>query len=248
MTCAPTQAEPDSHEERLARVRQLVRQPRQRMAPGLREVRAATQVFRHLAERVGPVDPQGEIPRAIRRQHWSAVYVPLMWAAACGDRECPQWLGHAASGGPPIVVGGVEMAGEDAVYAGWDALRETMSSWGIETREDLSEWIHNQGFVQPRWGAHFCARAQERILNGAVIRDVRCAALESACVQITLQACQRGLPPEPSHSQQGQTSGDTAGLTDVEDVSHTSWVRLDGVDLQEFFDRRLRVMQCCPHF
>ena len=158
-TCAPTQVEPDSHEERLARVRQLVRQPRQRMPPGLREVRAATQVFRHFAERVGPVDPQGEVPRAIRRQHWSAVYVPLMWAAACGDRQCPllRWLGHAASGGPPIVVGGVEMAGEDAVYAGWDALRETVSSWGIETREDLSEWIHNQGFVQARWGAHFCA-------------------------------------------------------------------------------------------
>ena len=56
----PTQVEPDSHEERLARVRQLVRQPRQRMAPGLREVQAATQVFRHLAERVGwirKVDP-----------------------------------------------------------------------------------------------------------------------------------------------------------------------------------------------
>ena len=78
------QVEPDSHEERLARVRQLVRQPRQRMAPGLREVQAATQVFRHLAERVGAVDPQGEIPHAIRRQHWSAVHVPLMWAAACG--------------------------------------------------------------------------------------------------------------------------------------------------------------------
>ena len=70
-TCAPAQVEPDSHEERLARVRQLVRTPRLRMAPGLREVRAATQVFRHLAERVGPVDPQGEVPRAIRRQHWS---------------------------------------------------------------------------------------------------------------------------------------------------------------------------------
>ena len=123
------------------------------------------------------------------------------------------------------------MAGEDAVYAGCDALRETMSSWGIETLEDLSEWIHNQEFVQPRWGAHFCARAQERILNGAVIRDVRCAALESACVQITLQACQRGLPLEPFHSQQGQKSGDTVGLTGVEDVSHTSWVSLDGGDL-----------------
>ena len=85
-------------------------------------------------------------------------------------------------------------------------------------------------------------------MNGAVICDVRCAALESACVQITLQACQRGLPPEPSHSQQGQTSGDTPALTVVEAVSHTSRVRLVGVDLQEVFDRRLRVVQCCPHY
>ena len=54
------------------------------------------------------------------------------------------------------------MAGEAAVHAGWDALQEAMSSWGIQSREDLSEWIHNQGFVQPRWGAHFCARAQEQ--------------------------------------------------------------------------------------
>ena len=97
-------------------------------------------------------------------------------------------------------------------------------------------------------GAHCCARAQERILNGAVTRDVRCAAIESACVQITLQACQRGLPPEPSHCEQGQTSGDTPGLTIVENVSHDSWCRLDGVDLQEVFDRRLRVMQGCPHY
>ena len=98
-------------------------------------------------------------------------------------------------------------------------------------------------------GCSFCARAQERrVLSGAVTRDVRCAALESACVQITLQACQRGLPPEPPHSQQGQTNGGTPGSTVVEDVSHTSWVRLDGVDLQEVFDRRLRVMQCCPHY
>ena len=64
------------------------------------------------------------------------------------------------------------MPGEAAVYAGWDALQETMSSRSIQSREDLSEWIHNQRFVQPRWGAHFCVRAQERILNGAVTRDV----------------------------------------------------------------------------
>ena len=94
-TCAPTQVEPDSHEERLARVRQLVRQPRQRMAPGFRQ--------RHRYSVILPKEWVPWIRKAIRRQHWSAVFVPLMWAAACGDRECPllQWLGHASSGGIP---------------------------------------------------------------------------------------------------------------------------------------------------
>ena len=102
VTCAPTQVEPDSHEELLARVQQAVGHPWHRLAPDVREVRAAIQVFRQLVRRVGPMDP-----RAIRHQHWSVVFVPLMWAAACCDRECPvfQWLGRAAACGPPIVVG-----------------------------------------------------------------------------------------------------------------------------------------------
>ena len=48
VACAPTQIEPDSHEERLARVRQAVGHPWQRLAPDVREVRAAIQVFRQL--------------------------------------------------------------------------------------------------------------------------------------------------------------------------------------------------------
>ena len=86
VTYLPTQIEPDSDEERFARVPQSVRRPRQRWALDVREVRAVTQVFRQLVGRVGPVDPQGDVPRAIKHQHWSAVCVLLMWAAACGDR------------------------------------------------------------------------------------------------------------------------------------------------------------------
>ena len=41
VTCAPTQIEPDSHEERLALVQQAVGHPWQRLAPDVREVRAA---------------------------------------------------------------------------------------------------------------------------------------------------------------------------------------------------------------
>ena len=177
------------------------------------------------------MDPRGDVPRAIRHQHWSVVFVPLMWAAACGDRECPvlQWLGRAAACGPPIIVGGIEMPAEDAVFVGWDALREAMSS-GHQSREDLSEWIHNQGFVQPRWGAHFCARAQERILHGAVTRDVRCTAVESACVQITLQACQ-GLHPESSNQVFAVDDGVCTQTTPVIPSSPTPWQMLDDIDV-----------------
>ena len=122
--CRPTQIEPDSHEERSARVRQAVRHPWHGLAPDVREVRAVIQVFRQLVRRVGPVDLEGDVPRAIRHQHWSVVFVPLVWAAACGDRECPvlQWLGRAAASGPPIIVGGIEMAGKAAVCAGWGCI------------------------------------------------------------------------------------------------------------------------------
>ena len=139
------------------------------------------------------------------------------------------------------------MPAEDAVFAGWDALREAMSSWGIQSREDLSEWIHNQGFVQPRWGAHFCARAQERILHGAVTRDVRCTALESACVQITLQACQRGLPPEPSNQVFAVDDGVcTQTAPPVVPSSPTPWQMLDDIDVDAVYHTRFNVLQNCP--
>ena len=248
VTQMATEVESDSHEERVARVRQLMRRPiHQRELPGMREVRAAMRLFRNLGERVGPVDFDGEIPRAIRRQQWSAVYVPLMWAAASGDRECPllHWLSNAASRCPALHVGVSYMPGGDALYAGWDALHEAMESWGIQSREHLSEWIHNQGFPRPRWGAHFCARAQERILNGVVTRDVRGAAIEAVCVQVALQTCrQHGMPPEPSHNQQPTVP---ASSCDREDMLNSGWEWLDGVDVQQVFDKRFRVMQGCPH-
>ena len=91
VTQMATEVESDSHEERVARVRQLVRRPIH----------------------------QRELPGAIRRQQWSAVYVPLMWAAASGDRECPllQWLSNAASRGPALHVGVSYMPGEDVLCA-----------------------------------------------------------------------------------------------------------------------------------
>ena len=88
----PVQEFPDSHDVRLARVRNAVQQgqvpnrrlrllwnPEMDLAP---EVRVAANLLRTLATRIGAV-PQGSVmPGCIRRQRWSPFNVPLMWAAA----------------------------------------------------------------------------------------------------------------------------------------------------------------------
>ena len=216
-------------------------QVRHRMVPGLREVHAAAQVVRNLAHRTGPVDPDGDIPRTIRRQQWSAFNVPLVWAAASGDQECLllQWLCQAASKGPPVQVAGIDVRGEDAVLIGWKALLETMQSWSIRSLEDLSEWIHGQGFRHPRWRAHFGGKVQERILNKAVARDAPCAVLESTHVQITIHACSQGC----HRTQSTPSVRRTVVEGTVSPPPNHSWETLDGIDLSEVFQRRFQVMQ-----
>ena len=87
------------------------------------EVRRAIEVVRSLAARIGQVDPEGGVPRVIRRQQWSVFNVPLMWAAAAGDRSCAvlEWLAQSVRN-VSIPVCGVEMPGHEAVMAGWEAL------------------------------------------------------------------------------------------------------------------------------
>ena len=147
----------------------------------MRAVRHVVDAVRLLVERVGRWDASEGLPRAIRRQQWSIFNVPIMWAAATGDRSCGvlQWVAQSAEN-LSISVGGCDMTGSEAVFAGWEALQSVMNSWCIRSREGLSEWIHGQGFPQPRWGSHFSERAQERILNMAINQDGRVAALEAA--------------------------------------------------------------------
>ena len=63
-------------------------------------------------------------------------------------------------------------------------------SRGVRSREALAEWIHSQGFPMPRWGAHFSARVQERILNITIATDARVSVFENLFVQLTLEECQ----------------------------------------------------------
>ena len=72
---------------------------------------------------------------------------PSMCAAATGDRSCGvlQWVAQSVEN-LSISVGGCDMTGREAVFAGWEALQSVMNSWGIRSGEGLSEWIHGQGF------------------------------------------------------------------------------------------------------
>ena len=171
----------DSHEERFARVRQTIQHER-------RQIAAVEQFIRTVVERVGPINPEMDIPRRLRRQQWSALNVPLMWSAAEGNRQCAmlEWLVSRAEQLPPMNFCGEQVPGREVATMGWEVLHNAMRSWGIESREGLSEWIHQQGFPRPRWGGHFSGRVQERILNLVIARDVRGTALESLYVHIVM--------------------------------------------------------------
>ena len=108
---------PDSHDARLRRVREGVQ--RERLLERHRAVHVAAESIRLLATRVDPTSV-GEIPREIRRHQWSALNVPLLWAAAEGDANNPmvRWLVGAAERVPRVVVAGVDMSGADAAVIG----------------------------------------------------------------------------------------------------------------------------------
>ena len=115
-----------------------------------------------------------------------------------------------------------------------------MRSWGVNSREDLSEWIHNQGYPRPRWGAHFSGRVQERIMNMVVARDVRGVGLESVFVQLIMSSCPEGLPHDDVAPRPFAAGRDVAVAGVVE------WEILDEVSLQEVFQKRFSVLQSCP--
>ena len=140
----------------------------------------------------------------------------------------------------------VGTVGRDAVFEAWHALSGAMRSWGMQSREDLSEWIHRQGLVQPRWGGHFSARAQERILTTAALTDARVSALESLCVQVVLRACGQTTPREAPHN--GASARHCAsGRQDefVENHPDRRWAVMDDVNLQDLFQERFYTLQSC---
>ena len=215
-----------------------------------RDVHKAAQVVRNLADRVGHVNGSQDVPRAIRRQQWSPFNVPLMWAAAAGDDTCPvlQWLASAAQHVESMFVAGSIVSGHDAAVVGWEALSEVMRSWDIRSREDLSEWIHRQGFPRPRWGAHITARAQERILTMAGAVDARVSGLEAVYVQVALLACMRvPMPVEPILHEAVRGTVGRQRTVFPETFPEDCWAVMDAVNLEDLFQLRFPVLQSCPH-
>ena len=96
-----------------------------------------------------------------------------------------------------------------------------------------------QGFLQPRWGAHFSGRAQERLLNAAANHEARVSALETAYVQVTLQACEQGVRELDQNLLQRRT-------IDALALPAQSWEALDPNNLAEVFQIRCPVLQSCP--
>ena len=201
----PIQDIPDSHDQRVARVRDAMIEERRQ-----RQVRDAEVFITRVCERVGPVlRTEDGIPRTIRRQQWSALNVPLMWSAAEGNRGCAvlEWLISNAQQVSSFNAAGEEVSGREAALIGWNALHNTMRSQGIVSREDLAEWIHVQGFPRPRWGAHFSGRVQERILNLTVSQDVRGSAIEALYVHIVMQMCRSASQHSEQDARRMATQG-----------------------------------------
>ena len=94
--------------------------------------------------RIGQVDPEGGVPRVIRRQQWSVFNVPL-WASAAGDRSCAvlEWLAQSVRN-VSIPVCGVEMAVNMMVYSPLRGCRSGSTGRGS----------HNHGGVPTSAGEH----------------------------------------------------------------------------------------------
>ena len=215
-----------------------------------REVHRAAQVVRNLADRVGHVNDSEDVPRALRRQQWSAVNVPLMWSGSVGSDTCPvlQWLAGAAQHIESMIVGSTTLNGHGAVVVGWEALSEVMRSWDIRSREDLVECIFRQEFPRPRWCAHITARAQERILTMAVAVDARVSGVEAIYVQVALLDCRRvPMPVEPIFHEVVRGTVGRPRTAFPETFLEECWAVVDDVNLRDFFDLRFPVLQSCPH-
>ena len=206
--------EADERDERFARIRQAVRHPWHGLAQDVREVRAVIQVFRQLVRRVGPVDLEGDVPRAIRHQHWSDF--------VCGQR-------HVVTGSVQFLVGSCSCQ--------W-----TKCELGHPISRSPNGYTTKGSFNQG--GVHIFVHEHRREFS--ISGNARCTGLESACVQITLQACE-GMrrTVHPSQCRGWCPPREDAAAADVP-RSPTLWQMLDDIDVESVHQTRFNVLQNCP--
>ena len=145
-----------------------------------------------MAERVSPLQGNS-VPDRILTQRWSALNVPLMWAAAGQAEDNPrvEWL--AAQCEEAVLRAG---ANHDVVAAraAWHALRECMRSLGIGSQDDLRQWFQPRGWNVGRQREFVPRDVQESLLDMAVALNANVADIEKAYVTATLRlARQSGL-------------------------------------------------------
>ena len=202
-----------------------------------------------VARRIGVVQPGDPVPRAIRQQRWSPLNVPLMWAAAGGDANHPvlEWLENAARRvQEPMEFHGNQTTAEAAVREGWIALRSVLTTWGVTSQEQLTEWMVRQGLPRVSVGNHIAARAQELILEEAATVDARVALLEAAYVKVTIQVGRELTAGEPSHRVPIPRAEPRRPI--APSISADSWEQLDHIDLGEAFTTRVPMLRSCPRF
>ena len=116
----------------------------------------------------------------------------------------------------------------------------------MRSREDLSEWIHRQGFPQPRWGSHFSGRAQERILSIAAMTDSRVLLLQAMYVRLAMVECAQLPPPPPPPPPLAVPRQERPRRVAPETFPESTWSLLDDVNLTDMFQQRFTVLQSCP--
>ena len=111
-------------------------------------------------------------------------------------------------------------------------------SWGIVSREGLTQWLRREGFQAVQPGNHIGARPHEVLLGRACSEDARVALLESVYVALVLHTG-RELRVEPALA---------APEAPPRDSVLGGWAQVDEVDLQEELLNRVPMLKSCPHF
>lgn len=226
---------------------------------GMRATIAAANVIHELAVRIGPEVSEDVIPDVIRRQKWSALNLPLLWAAAGNMRTTSvlEWLVSAAELAPVSVSSG--LAASEAIRRGWLRMRAGLRELQIRSQDDLVIWLQRHDFRCLYVGYHFNARAQQFILDELVRFDAQVALLQETFVTLTIalarvsdDAASRSSGPAavPASAPRvrRRIPGERRSVRIREQCGSVSypWHLLDEVDLIPIFKRRVCTLQHVP--